>query len=77
MNAVEEFSLILDFLSSFDAKVEPRGDDPALSSAQRKLLERIARGEASAADRDSALPVLLRDPKALQFLAQQLNQVEP
>jgi hypothetical protein len=77
MNAVEEYSLMLDFLSAFDPMVEPRGEDKSLSTTQRKLLERIARGEASATERDSALPVLLKHPQALEFLAQQLNEVNP
>jgi hypothetical protein len=77
MNAVEEFTLMLDFLSVIDPEFGPRGEVMPMSSAQRKLLERIARGEATSKDRDAALSVLLKDPEALKFLAQQLNEVNP
>lgn len=71
MNEVEEFTLMQDFLSLFDSRVEPRDGKP-LSEPQRKLLERIARGEATESERSSALEVLIKDAKALEFLAKQL-----
>lgn len=70
MNEVEEFSLLHDFLFASDPRFEPRD----LSDRERKLLERIARGEATDADRDAALEILRKDTNALEYLAQQLNR---
>jgi hypothetical protein len=72
MNQVDEFILMQDFLSSFDTRVVPHTQP--LNDSQRKLLDRIARGEASSAERDKALPLLLKDPRALEYLAHQLKQ---
>ena len=71
MNEVEEFTLMQDFLSLFDSRVEPRDGEP-LTDSYRKLLERIARGEATESERSSAIDILVKDAKALEFLAKQL-----
>lgn len=71
MNEVEEFTLMQDFLSLFDSRVEPRDGEP-LTDSHRKLLERIARGEATESERSSAIDILVKDAKALEFLAKQL-----
>lgn len=73
MNEIEEFALMQDFLSLFDPRVEPRDGKP-LDEAHRKLLLRIARGDATDADRDTALNILCKDSQALEFLAQQLQE---
>jgi len=73
MNELDEFTLMQDFLSFFDPQVEMRDGKP-LEDSERSLLEKIAQGEASDSDRETALQVLRSDSAALEFLAQQLKQ---
>jgi|GEM_PF-478951 len=68
-----DFSLLFQFLENLGPEVSGRSTAEALTNDQTQLIGKFASGELGEEERESLLPTLLENEKALQVLVEAIR----